>query len=87
LQLGDAVHAFVRGGEAAFQNARSPNSRGRLSLNFDNRTRNEAPKTDEGSPRPKNPKKIQKKKKIQKVQIEKKKKKKENKRKKDAHKK
>jgi hypothetical protein len=22
LQLGDAVHAFVRGGEAAFQNAR-----------------------------------------------------------------
>ena len=42
-----------------------PNSRGRLSLNFDNRTMNEVPKTDEGSPRPKN-QKSKKKSKIQK---------------------
>ncbi len=41
LQLGESSSAFLRGWNT-FRNARSPNSRGCLSLNLNNRTPNEA---------------------------------------------
>ena len=53
--LGESSSAFLRGNETAFRNARSPNSRGRLSLNLNNRTptKRQKGKTDGADPRPK----------------------------------
>ena len=68
-QLGDTIALSSGGGEATVRNARSPNSRGRLSLNLTTgpATKHQKGKSGKGSPR------------LEKKKLEKKKKKKEGK--------